>query len=227
VDLRELDELDAENKSKLEVSVGNGNLLMVLVLLENGAEFMKNGWQNLLEDQTRLHHWTPLTVAVNNEDIAPDTRLEIVIFLLTFDQDLNMSDDRYRTEAHWATFRGFPDILQELLVKGADVQTVDDMVESLMGYAINKWPDTPAISIDLVNVLLRNGFDVDTTNTHMNTPLHLAVLASSAEIVVILKRFNANPLLENNDGDTPIDIARTLGNQQLVSLLKSAPQSGG
>ena len=234
-----LDTLDNNHACKLELAVKDGNLPMVLVLLENGCTHMKWGWLNILEN-TRLvnfyenhrysdHDWTPLTAAVNDQTLSEDSRLEIVNFLLKFDQNLNIGDEYYRTAAHWATFRGLPHILQALLFKGANVQEVDRQVESLMGYAINKWTNTPAISINLVNVLLRNNFRVNTRNANMNTPLHLAVLASSEEIVLILLQNDANKWLKNEDGDTPMDIARTQGAQNMILLLKHAPmhRSGG
>jgi ankyrin repeat protein len=236
--MQELDTLDKYGVCKLELAVNHGDLLMILVLLENGCSHMKQGWKNLLEEyyvtifdeggETNVRHvWTPLITAVKDEELSGDSRLEIVNFLLTFDQNLNMGDEDYRTAAHWATFHGFPDILQALLVKGANVQETDIRVESLMGYAINKWTNTPAISMNLVYILLENDFDVDTTDADENTPLHLAVLALSREIVVILLRYHAKKWLTNEDGDTPIDIARTLGAQNMISLLKHQPMSGG
>jgi len=224
---KELDKLDKYNHCILELAVNHGDLLMILVLLENGCSHMRCGWENILEERYVQHKWTPLIIAVTEEGLSKDSRLEIVNFLLTFNQDINNYDENHRTAAHWATFRGFPDILQALLVKGADVQQVDSQVESLMGYAINKWTETPPIGIDLVYVLLENHFDVDTTNAYENTPLHLAVLASSREIVVILLQHGAKKWLENGDGDTPIDIARNLGAQNMISLLKYTPLSGG
>jgi hypothetical protein len=238
--MQELDTLDKYGFCKLELAVNHGDLLMILVLLENGCSHMKHGWKNLLEEyyvtifdeggETNVRHvWTPLITAVKDEKLSGDSRLEIVNFLLTFDQNLNMGDEDYRTAAHWATFHGFPDILQALLVKGANVQETDIRAESLMDYAINKWTNTPAISINLVNVLLRNNFRVNTRNANMNTPLHLAVLASSEEIVLILLRNDANKWLKNEHGNTPMDIARTQGTQNMILLLKHAPmhRSGG
>jgi ankyrin repeat protein len=225
---RELDELDIDNNCKLELAVKHGNLLMILLLLQNGASYKKWGWLNTLEGRTRadlfiyIDDWTPLIVAVNDKGIKRNTALKIVKYLLTFDQDLKISDRHHRTAAHWATVHGFPDILQELLVtEPRVVNNFDDRLETMMACAINKWEDTPTLSVELVHVLLRNGFDVDTTDTDKNTPLHLAVLASSARIIVILKRYNANPLLKNTNGSTPIDIATNMGNHHLVSLLKS------
>ena len=224
---KELDKLDEYHVCILELAVKHGDLLMILVLLENGCSHMKWGWDNILEKCYVHNKWTPLIIAVTEEGLSKHSRLEIVNFLLTFNQDINKYDENSRTAAHWATFRGFPDILQALLVKGADVQEVDSQVESLMGYAINKWTETPQIGIDLVYVLLENHFDVDTTNADENTPLHLAVLASSREIVVILLRYGADKLIENGNGDTPIDLARNLGANNIISLLKYTPLSGG
>ena len=224
-----LDEFDEEHDCKLEVAFQKGNLKMVLVLLENGCATLKWGWYNMLECQTQdrmyIHKWTPLTLAVIQEGIPPKLRLEIVNFVLEFNQDLDTPDESYRTAAHWATIRGYPEILQALLFKGANVHKVDDKSETLMGYAIKKWTNTPAISIDLVKVLLKNNFDVNTTNKGGNTPLHLAVLASSKKIVGILLRYNANKRQENDHGHRPIDIARISGTPKMISLLKMSPQS--
>jgi ankyrin repeat protein len=224
----ELDTLDENNQSKLEVAVENGYLLMVLVLLENGCTHMKDGYLNLLDiPGGYVHEWTPLTVAVNDARLRADSRREIVIFLLQFDQDLDVRDEQGRTAAHWATFHGFPDILEAFLLKKADVQAEDDERGSLMGYAINQWINIPEISIDLVNVLLEADFDVDTMNADGNTPLHLAVLAESRDIAVILLRWGADKSLPNEEGDTPLDIATNLGARNMSSLLSFEEMVGG
>jgi ankyrin repeat protein len=146
---------------------------------------------------------------------------------LTFEQDVDRVDEEELTAAHWATLFGFPAILEALIVRGADIQCRDHDFKTLMNYAMWNWVFNQEICLEFVYLLLQNGFDVNTADTDENTPLHLAVLKSSARIIVILKRYNANPLLRNNNGYTPIDIARNMGNHHLVSLLKSAPLSGG
>jgi ankyrin repeat protein len=222
----ELDELDIDNNCKLELAVKHGNLLMILLLLQNGASYKKWGWLNTLEGQTRddlfiyIDDWTPLIVAVNDEGIKRNTALKIVKYLLTFDQDLKISDRRHRTAAHWATVRGFPDILQELLVtEPRVVNNFDDRLETMMACAINKWEDTPALSVELVYVLLNNGFDVGTTDASDDTPLHLAVLAGSLEIARILLQNGARTDCENEDRQTPSQVADEMGNNRMVSLL--------
>jgi ankyrin repeat protein len=229
----ELDVLDAENDCKLEVAVRNGDLLMVLVLLENGASHLKSGSLNLLEKGTHglmhLDDWTPIIVAVKKEGIERDRRLEIVKFLLTFDQDLRISDQRHgRTAAHWATVHGFPDILQELLVKEPNViSRFDNGLATMMAYAISKFEATPTLSVELVYVLLENGFDVDQTDAADDTPLHLAVMASSVEIARILMRYGARTYRQNEDGDTPIQIAENMGNTRMVSVLSPGNAAAG
>jgi ankyrin repeat protein len=55
---------------------------------------------------------------------------------------------------------------------------------------------------------------------HKITPLHYAVSMNSPEAVLLLMTAGANLMAENLDGDTPLDLARTLQHTRCLDLLE-------
>ena len=62
-----------------------------------------------------------------------------------------------------------------------------------------------------INVLL---------NADGNTPLHTAVIGGNEKIVKFLvEHWNADGSIKNNDGDTPLELARKLGDTNVANYL--------
>ena len=58
---------------------------------------------------------------------------------------------------------------------------------------------------------MQNSSQLDKQTREGNTPLHYCVIQNQCESMRLLLRSGANPCVENNNGKTPIDIAKERG----------------
>lgn len=68
----------------------------------------------------------------------------------------------------------------------------------------------------VVELLLQRGASVNLQNRVHGSPLHCALTCNQRHILDILLRYNANPLVENEKGMTPMDIAQSTSNVALL-----------
>ncbi len=75
-------------------------------------------------------------------------------------------------------------------------------------------------SLDAAPALLDGGADVDPVNTFGNTPLFVAVFhfKGQGEMTVLLRSAGADPFRSNKNGQTPVDLARLIGNHDVAQL---------
>ena len=64
-------------------------------------------------------------------------------------------------------------------------------------------------------------FTINIKDASGNTPLHWAVRAKRTENVKLLLEAGAKSYIKNNHGQTPLEIARTIDNQEIIQLLKN------
>lgn len=64
---------------------------------------------------------------------------------------------------------------------------------------------------EIVELLLRNGVDINSKNKNGSTALDIAVEKGFGKIVEILMQSGADPKVENKNGKTAIDIANEKG----------------
>lgn len=77
-------------------------------------------------------------------------------------------------------------------------------------------------SAQMIELLLKHGYDVNAQGSRGNTPLHYAVDTKSTYAILTLIENQADPLIWNSDGDTPMKQARELDNQMVIDVLKRA-----
>ena len=75
---------------------------------------------------------------------------------------------------------------------------------------------------ELVERLCKEGAYVDTQNDNLDTPLHLAAWKGNSEVVTVLLKNGADKNIENADGKTPPQLART---QEMKRLLPEMDQA--
>ncbi|XP_046555494.1 uncharacterized protein LOC124264760 [Haliotis rubra] len=74
-------------------------------------------------------------------------------------------------------------------------------------------------NVEMLEILLGEGFDVNTPNKEANTPLHLATESGHGSGMEHLLTVGANPNVSNNEGLTPLHVASSMGAKDLIHIL--------
>ena len=137
------------------------------------------------------------------------------------------------TPLHHASERGDATEAAQLIKDGADLEAGYNGITPLHTAANcgNIWRENAAISghAECVKVLLQAGANKEAKDhrklQHDNTPLHYAaIIEGNVECVRLLVEAGANKEATNQDGKTPLDLARERGYSCVVELL-TAPQA--
>ncbi|HEV8390161.1 MAG TPA: ankyrin repeat domain-containing protein [Dongiaceae bacterium] len=118
-------------------------------------------------------------------------------------------------------------IVQQLVAAGANVNALDQQGSTPLHRAVLTQP--AEFTTALVTTLLRAGANANAMRPNGGTPLHNLIFGADklpapavAQIATLLAQHGADVNLPAAfDGATPLDIARTKGNQQAVQLLTS------
>ena len=147
-------------------------------------------------------------------------KLALVILLLTSTSVLfaqNMNDSMYD-----AVVKGDSVAMKEFIKRGVDVNLIikQGFVETnLITTAVyNK-------NADILDLLLRNGGDVDLDDGFGATPLMYAVSTEQIELVKILLAYKADPNLKDKTGNTAFSNAKKVRNREITKLLEAVKMS--
>lgn len=131
--------------------------------------------------------------------------------LIEFGIDVNLIDDAGKSALDVGCSKGNTELVQVLLDAGADVNHPTVLISAVAGgkkeiiqMLLNK-------KINNINILSKNGF----------TPLMLASLVGSNEIVKMLANAGADINIENDKGETAISLAEKNKQTKIVKYLKS------
>lgn len=132
--------------------------------------------------------------------------------------EVDMDDGSCQTPLLLASGNGYPDIVEYLLLNGADVN------------AVSRSGDTPLIKVaqnclmdkddqlNIVNQLLATGADVNFQDTYGKTPLMLATESSSPKIVSKLLLSQADIKIKDKCGNTVFDITDDVEITQILMV---------
>ncbi|XP_010178386.1 PREDICTED: ankyrin repeat domain-containing protein 22 [Mesitornis unicolor] len=176
----------------------NNNFNEVQLLLEH------NG--NYLNIQDSFSGDTPLICACKKGNNR------IVSYLLKKNADVNIRNEKDRTCLHYAVRKRFTFLDYVLIIILMPVM--------LLGYLlmISKTKQNE----NLVKMLLRAGVDVNATDFSGSTALHYACKMKNQAVIPLLLGARANTSVKNQDGETPLDIARKLQFHNIESMLRKA-----
>lgn len=101
-----------------------------------------------------------------------------------------------------------------MIAAGENVNGINNNGFAALHYAAQNF------SIDIAELLLENGADVDVLDAHGNSPLFKAVFNSKGreEMIKLLLKHGANKELPNNHGVSPIQLAKTIANYRIEYL---------
>ncbi|WP_444930826.1 ankyrin repeat domain-containing protein [Microbulbifer sp. SSSA002] len=83
-------------------------------------------------------------------------------------------------------------------------------------HVVANWGDCEAISI-LVNA----GANIDAVGESGFTPLHCAAEQNKADAILLLRRLGA-AIVQDDAGDTPLELACLLGNKEAIDALRQS-----
>ncbi|KAG8178987.1 hypothetical protein JTE90_012500 [Oedothorax gibbosus] len=188
-----IDAEDASGKTPLCFAVENNSKDIAKDLVEYGAD---------------LNIGSPLIGAIANnfEDIA--------LFLINNDS-CKTKDKKTSTAALFlAALDGQENIVNALLLKGADINSTNDNNATALHISANQGHN------DVVKVLLKyNSKLYKRVNNEGLTPLHLAVISGHDKVVSTLLNAGANPCLADNYNQTSIELAVAHDKFQIVKII--------
>eukprot|EP00096_Caligus_rogercresseyi_P000256 TRINITY_DN10653_c0_g1_i1.p1 TRINITY_DN10653_c0_g1~~TRINITY_DN10653_c0_g1_i1.p1 ORF type:complete len:1071 (-),score=319.10 TRINITY_DN10653_c0_g1_i1:387-3599(-) len=94
-----------------------------------------------------------------------------------------------------------------------------EFAETSLHYAISH---ETGQSLHVVDFLVQNSTSLDRQTREGNTPLHYCVIQNQTESMRLLLRSGANPSIENNNGKTPLSIAKERSHKLCEELLQHA-----
>jgi ankyrin repeat protein/predicted O-methyltransferase YrrM len=205
----DVDLLNAQGQAPLILASLYGNAPSIRSLLAGGAQINIRD----TEGSTLLHI---AALYQNHENIAA---------LLEGGPEIDEANSEGDTPLHQAVRRS--DNLQavELLLQhGADANTPDRTGKNVLQVA------AASNQKDYIRILVSQGIDINSQdgdgNTALHYPLNNAVrnrmfLPYITETVKVLMEEGADPLIKNKEGKSPLDLAREIGEDELLGLLES------
>lgn len=124
-----------------------------------------------------------------------------------------------RTPLHYAALENDVEQVVTLLGGGADADAADRQGFTPLHLACQQW------AVDAARELLAGGAKVDSVNAFGNTPLSVAVFNSRGrgELIRLLRERGADALHANNSGQTPVGLARLIGNFDVAQYFADLP----
>lgn len=202
--------VDRPGRSLLERATYTGNTDAVLILLSNGAAWKTIGPNKLGggENYTLLHY------------AAFGNFVDIAMYLLKFRMNPNKRDKDNRSIGNWNTplieaiANGSNDVAYLLLRNHADPTILNQIGVGPLDEAVRR-RNCEMISVLLtINPDLHKDIDVQGM-----TPLHMAACDGYFDVVHLLLRWKANPLVRDNYGKTALDFAVANDHPDVVELM--------
>jgi ankyrin repeat protein len=121
-------------------------------------------------------------------------------------------DRARRTPLHYAALEDDIDQVKVLLRSGSDPDASDRQGFTPLHFAAQRG------ALESARALLDAGAAVDSVNKYGNTPLSLAVYFSHGrgDLIQLLRSRDADPWHVNNAGQTPVGLARLIGNYDVA-----------
>ncbi|XP_034413977.1 ankyrin repeat domain-containing protein 22 [Cyclopterus lumpus] len=157
-----------------------------------------------LNVQDRHNGDTPLIAACRHGN------LKVIRYLLDNGADVHLTNEKQRTCLHYVSKRGFT-LLEYLLIAIL-------MPILLLGYFLMLQKQRKSVS--LMKMMLSSNVNIDAVDYKGNTALHHVCQKKSHRLVPLLLERNADTNVQNNDGETPLDIATRLKFKKIIYMLK-------
>ena len=225
-----VDKKTKNGKTPLYYAVKNNDIIMTCFLVDCGADKDDNSLKSLTNDK-KIQKFLkdgvkPAKYLDVNSDLTPeekewrevyecikDGRLTDLYKLVKEGKDLLKMTYHGEPAPCIAAKYGQYEILKYLLHEFDCKNLVDyEMGRNALHYAVQQSND------QIVDLLIQNGFDVNSTDLYNNTPLHYAVSNPFPYNIQVLLHHGADPDRFNLKKQTPMHLAAIKGNALAVNL---------
>jgi uncharacterized protein len=150
-------------------------------------------------------------------DAVEKNEISMVQNLLENGCDINARDEGKSTPVMRAALRGYDDLLSVLIRLKADLNLSDRIGKTALHYAAQEHHE------ETVQKLLDAGAFVNCQDAHGNSPLSNAVFYSQGRggVIKILRQYGADDNLPNNHGVTPLALAQSISNYDVIQYFES------
>lgn len=191
--------------SELIEAIQNNDSEEVSKLVENGV--------NIDNEEGELQ---PLELAINdgNEDLS--------IFLINNGADANIvfSDNNYPLQS--AFEQEMWETINALIKNGVDLYKEIAYIHPIAKIELTDplafWAASNG-NEELIKLILDNGFNINYQNKKGHTLLHRSLISLSNEMIIYLIENGANLKLKDEDNETPLEVAISIGNIDKIKLL--------
>ena len=194
------DKRDEEGKTLLWKAASEGELDLIIILLDKGAKVGQrdlNGFEPIhIATVKRKFDAAKLLVEYGNADIHSYLKYGITIL-------------------HIAAISGNSDMISYLISKGADVNQIPH--EGAGGSALS-WASSVG-HIEAMTILLKHGADVNKRDVNDWSPIHSAAADGQLDAMKILLENGAHADQVNRTGYRPIHLATETGQTEAIKML--------
>lgn len=197
-----LDRSVMKGNTSLHVAVNNGNLDIATYLV-------KKGKANL--DIQNKDYNTPLNIAIN------ERRLDMVKLLLENNASVNTLDSNLQTPLLRALYAGDTEILDLIMTYNSNINMQDQNGNTQLHHVMH------TRNITTIKWLLEKyQANVNIQNNVGETILHCAACSGSTDInyIYLLMDHSNNLEIKNNEGLTPVQVAKKCGETFIADLLE-------
>lgn len=137
---------------------------------------------------------------------------------ISFDFDMEEFKLNKKFILHWAVKNGCIQLVRLLLEHDFDVNQTSDFQSTAKNSTALHFAVMYS-KLEITQILLKNGAEINFKNKNGNTPLHFAVEQPDVDIVKLLLDYNAGINIVNMYNQNPLIMAVKFGNFQIVKLL--------
>jgi ankyrin repeat protein len=198
-DATSLTDADNYGVTPLIAAANNGHSKVVALLLAKGANL------TCADHEGR----TPLFAA------ATEGHFEVVKLLLEKDAMITYTNDNM-TAVHAAIINRHLEVAKLLIIQAGNIHAIINGLNPLLALAADEG------DMELIEILLTAGANIDAPNIDGRTPLHYAAFHGSKEIIKILLAAGANIDATDINGVTPLYLATFYKHKEIVDALLAA-----
>lgn len=198
---------DQFGKTPLMNAVFSQNFELIKILLQSGAKV----------DQVDREGSSALIAMINmGAGVDADKQKpKIMELLLAAGSDIDLRNKDGNTALHMAVVGGRQSILDYLIQKNPDSSIQNKNKKTALDQAIinENW--------DAVKSLLTIEKDINVLDSYGSTKLHSAIINEKVELIKILLEAGADKETKDKWGKSSIELAKSLGNQKIISLFEN------